>query len=74
MHPCTLRTVDVVNDLVRERAVVLQDVVLLGARCLCHSLGKRQDVREVLVRQLVQLGRVILWDHERVALGRRADV
>lgn len=68
------RTVHVVHHLVRQAAVVLEHIVLLRTSGLGHLLGERQDVREVLVGQLVHLGRMVLGDHEAVALRGGANV
>jgi len=59
-----------VDDLVRQSAVVLQDIVFRRTGRYRHLLGDRQDILQVLVRQLVRLGRMVLGDHQ--AVTRRA--
>lgn len=53
-----------VDDLVRQSAVVLQDIVFRRTGRYRHLLGDRQNVLQVLIRQLVHLGRVVLGDDQ----------
>ena len=53
-----------VDDLVRESAIVLQDIVFRSTGRHRHLFGDRQNVLQVLIRQLVHLGGVVLGDDE----------
>lgn len=59
--------VDMVDDLVGVPAVVIEDVEVVSAGCERKLLDDGEDVGEVLVGQLVDLGRVVLGDDEAVA-------
>ena len=63
-----------VDDLVRQSAVVLQDIVFRRTGRYRHLLGDRQNVLQVLIRQLVHLGGVVLRDHKAMALRARTDI
>ena len=65
---------DVVDHLVRHAAVVLQDVVLLCARSDGDLLGDGKQLGQVLIRNIVQLGTVVLGDHKRMAFRDRSNV
>lgn len=58
----------VVDHLVRDAAVVLQDVVVLAADGLGDLLGDGQDLGQLVVGDVVQLGAVVFGDDE---LGKR---
>lgn len=53
-----------INDLMGQPAVVLQDVVVLGAAGLCDFLGHGQDLTQLIVRDVGQLGAVVFGDDE----------
>lgn len=55
---------NMVDLLVGQTAVVLEDVVVLGARCLCYLLGDRQDLEQRLVRDVGQFDTVVFGNHE----------
>lgn len=65
---------NVIDNLMRDPAIVLQDVVVLCSYGFSNPLCDGQDLGQVFVRQLVQLGGVILGDYERVAPAQRVDV
>lgn len=65
---------NVVDHLVRHAAVVLQDVVLVCARCDGDLLGHGKQLGQVLVWHIVQLGTVVLGDHQRMALRDGSNV
>lgn len=58
----------VVDQLVRDAAVVLQDVVVLAADGLGDLLGDGQNLGQLVVGDVVQLGAVVFGDDE---LGKR---
>lgn len=63
----------VVNDLVRDAAVVLQDVVVLAPDGLRDLLGDGQDFVQLVVGNVMQLGAVVLGDDElRVVWSAKA--
>lgn len=69
---------DVEDGLVRERAVVLEDVVLLHARDLGDGAAEPRehapDGRHLLVAELVDVGLLLLGDDQGVPPAERADV
>ena len=69
-----VHTVHMVHHLVRNAAVVLQQVVVRRTRSQRNLLGDGQDVAQRVIGQLVELGRVILGDDETVARRGRANV
>lgn len=59
--------VHMVYDLVRDPAIVLQDVVVLELHRDSNLLCGGHDIPQLLVRDLVQFGSVRLGKDERVA-------
>jgi len=73
--------VDMGHDLVGDGSVVLQNIVPVAVKAgnvelrrHGNLLGEREQVGEVLVRDVVQLLAVVLRDHQRVAPGSGANV
>lgn len=69
------------NDLVGDRAVILQDVVAIALqsrnvkfRSNCDSLGQRKQISQVLIRNVVKLLAVVLGDDQGMPLGRGANI
>lgn len=54
----------VVHDLVRNAAIVLQNVVVLHALCQRDLLGHRQDLGKLIIGDVVELRAVELGDDE----------
>lgn len=54
----------VIDNLVRDAAVVLQDVVVLAADGAGDARGNGQDLGQLVVGDVVQLGAVVLGDDE----------
>ena len=63
-----------IHNLVRNTAVVLQQIVVLRTRSECYLLRNGQNVSQRIVRQLMQLGCMVLWDDQAVAGRTRANV
>ena len=58
------RTVNVVDDLVSDPAIVLQDVEVLGADSGGNLLRDREQLRKGVVRDVCELLAVVLGDDE----------
>ena len=56
--------VHMINQLMRRSPIVLQNIVVNGARGLCDALGHAEDLRQVLVGDVRQLDAVVFGDHE----------
>jgi len=56
--------VDMIDLLVRQPTVVLQHVVVLGARGLRDVLRHLQDLEQLVVGDVGELGAVVLRDDE----------
>lgn len=59
----------VIDNLVRDAAVVLQDVVVLAADGAGDARGNGQDLGQLVVGDVVQLGAVVLGDDELFFAG-----
>lgn len=73
---------DMVHNLVGNSSVVLQDIVatslwgivLVKFQDLSQSLHHWQNVSEILIWKIVQLGPVVLWNNKTVGLSSRLDI
>lgn len=64
----------VVNHLVCHAAVVLQDVVLFSAGSDSDLLGDGEQLRQMLIWDVVKLGTVVLGNDKSMALRDGSDV
>lgn len=66
--------VNMVNFLVSNAAIVLEDVVIGGTSCVDNLLDNRQNLGEVVVRNISQLSTVVLGNYKSVALAEGTNI
>lgn len=64
----------VVDFLMRNTAIVLQNVIVLRTRRLHQLLYNWQDLRKLIIRDVGQFLAVGFWNNESVAAGEGLDV
>lgn len=67
-------TVNMIDHLMSHAAVVLQNIVLLGARGDRNLLSNREELGQVLIRNVVKLGAVVLGNHKSMTLRDGANI
>lgn len=66
--------VNMIDHLMSHAAVVLQNIVLLGARGDRNLLSNREELGQVLIGNVVKLGAVVLGNHKSMTLRDGANI
>lgn len=66
--------VNMVNFLMSNAAIVLEDIVIGGTSRVDNLLDNRQNLGEVIVRNIGQLSTVVLGNDKSVALAERTNI
>lgn len=62
------------HNLMRQRTIVLKNVVVFHTRSFGNSLAVLKDLEQVLIRNVGKLRSVILGNYQSMSLGERSDV
>lgn len=66
--------VNMIDFLVGNAAIVLEEIIVGGTSRIDNFLDNRQNLAEMVIGNIGQLGTVVLRNNKSVALTERADV